>query len=211
MARWMMFGCFGLLLVAGALSVGAYFFLIRPAQALLNGFTQVFRLDSEIKNKTPYTPPASGQPTLDQVQRFVRVAREVRQGLGVRFSTIEDRLNQLTQHATGQAQLDYRAALDLFRDSGALITEAKRFQVEALNRHNFSVEEYAWVRSQVYSALGYGVPALNPQEILRQIGSGDFNPKVALNRSPSSQATARLVEPHRQELEAYYPFTWFGL
>jgi hypothetical protein len=207
----MMFGCFGLLLVAGALGVGAYFFLIRPAQALLHEFTQVFRLDAEINNKTPYTPPASGQPTLDQVQRFVRVAREVHQGLGARFTALEGRLEQLSRQAAGQAQLDYRVALDLFRDSGALITEAKRLQVQALNRHDFSPQEYAWVRSQVYSALGYGVPALNPQEILRQIGSGDFNPRVSLQRSPSSQAAARLVEPYRQELERYYPFTWFGL
>jgi hypothetical protein len=211
MARWMMFGCFGLLLVAGALSIGAYFFLIRPAQALLNEFTQVFRLDSEVRDQTAYTPPASGQLTRDQVQRFVRVQREVRQGLGTRFTAIENRLDQLTQQVTGQVQLDYRAALDLFRDSGALITDAKRLQVQALNRHDFSPQEYAWVRSQVYSALGYGVPALNPQEILRQIGSGDFNPKVDLDRSPAPQATVRLVEPYRQELERYYPFTWFGL
>jgi hypothetical protein len=211
MTRWLMFGCLGLLLVVGVLSVGAYFFLIRPAQSLLHEFTQVFQLDAEVKNKAPYTPPASGRPSPDQVQRFVRVAREVHQGLGARFTALEGRLERLGQQVAGRAQLDYRAALDLFRDSGTLITEAKRLQVQALNRQGFSPQEYAWVRSQVYSALGYGVPELNPQEILRQIGSGEFNTKVALNRSPSSQATTRLVEPYRQELERYYPFTWFGL
>lgn len=211
MARWMMFGCFGLLLVAGALGIGAYFFLIRPAQALLGEFTQVFRLEQEVRDQRPYTPPPKAQLSADQVRRFVRVEREVRQGLGTRFTALEGRLEQLSQQVSGQAQLDYRVALDLFRDSGALISEAKRLQVQALNRQDFSAGEYAWVRSQVYSALGYGVPTLNPQEILRQIGSGDFNPKVDLDRSPAPQASVRLVEPYRQELERYYPFTWFGL
>ena len=211
MARWAMWGCLGLLLVAGALGVGVYFLLIRPAQALLGEFTQVFRLEQEVRDQRPYTPPPGAPLSPDQVQRFVRVQREVRQGLGARFTALEGRLEQLSQQVGGRAQLDYRVALDLFRDSGALVTEAKRLQVQALNRHGFSVGEYAWVRREVYSALGYGVPTLNPQEILRQIGSGDFNPKVDLSRSPAPQASLRLGEPYRQELQRYYPLTWFGL
>jgi hypothetical protein len=48
--------------------------------------------------------------------------------------------------------------------------------VQDQNRQNCSLSEYAWVR-QVYAALGYGVPSLDPQEMLRQIGGGSFNPR----------------------------------
>lgn len=67
------------------------------------------------------------------------------------------------------------------------------------------------MRAQVYAALGYGVPNLNPQELLRQIGARDFNPRVELAKPEAPAANVRLVEPFRDELVSYYPFTWFGL
>ncbi|GEM82922.1 hypothetical protein MHY01S_10880 [Meiothermus hypogaeus NBRC 106114] len=206
-----MMGCFGFLLFLGLAGWAAYSFLIRPAQTLVNNFQQIIALDSDVKRQTAYTPPASGLLSPDQVQRFLRVQRSVKQQLGERYQRVEARLNQLANQQVGQLTLDYRTALDLFREGGSLVLDAKRMQVQALNRQDFSPGEYAWVRSQVYAALGYGVPNLNPQEILRQIGARDFNPRVELTRPEAPAANVRLVEPYRNELVSYYPLTWFGL
>lgn len=206
-----MMGCFGFLLFLGLAGWAAYSFLIRPAQTLVNNFQQIIAQDKDIKRQTAYTPPASGLLSPDQVQRFVRVQRSVKQQLGERYQRVEARLNQLANQQVGQLTLDYRTALDLFREGGSLVLDAKGLQVQALNREDFSLEEYAWVRSQVYAALGYGVPNLNPQEILRQIAARDFNPRVELARPEAPAANVRLVEPYRDELVSYYPFTWFGL
>lgn len=211
MARWLMLGFFGLLLFLGLAGWAAYSFLIRPAQTLVNDFRQIIALDNNVERKTAYTPPANEQLSPDQVQRFLRVQRSVKQQLGERYQRVETRLNQLANQQVGQLTLDYRTALDLFRDSGSLVLDAKGIQVQALNRQDFSPEEYAWVRSQVYAALGYGVPNLNPQEILRQIGAGDFNPRVNLVKPEAPAANIRLVKPFQSELVSYYPFTWFGL
>ncbi|WP_297860325.1 hypothetical protein [Meiothermus sp.] len=211
MARWLMMGCFGFLLFLGLAGWAAYSFLIRPAQALVNNFQQIIALDSDVKRQTAYTPAANGLLSPDQVQRFLRVQRSVKQQLGERYQRVEARLNQLANQQVGQLTLDYRTALDLFREGGSLVLDAKGMQVQALNRQDFSLEEYAWVRSQVYAALGYGVPNLNPQEILRQIGARDFNPRVELARPEAPAANVRLVEPYRDELVSYYPLTWFGL
>lgn len=211
MARWLMLGCLGFLIFLGLGGWAAYVWLIRPAQSLVNDFRQVINLDKGVEKQSSYRPPANALLTPSQVNRFVRVQREVRGQLGERYKKIEARLNQLSQQQQGQGTLDYRAALDLFRDSGGLIVEAKKIQVKAVNQQDFSAEEYRWVKAQVYSALGLGIPNLNPSEVLRQIGNRDFDPKVDLQKTPAPQANVKLVEPHRKELEAYYPFTWFGL
>lgn len=206
-----MLGCFGFLVALGIAGWAAWTFIVRPAQSLVNQFQQVITLDRTVQNQQPYAAPASRQLTQAQVQRFVQVQRSVKRQLGERFQRIEARLNQLANQQIGQLSLDYRTALDLFTDSGTLVVDAKRIQVEAVNRGRFSAEEYAWVRGQVYAALGYGVPSLNPQEILRQIAGRDFNTTVTLPKPDAPAANVRLVEPFRNELVSYYPFTWFGL
>lgn len=211
MARWLILALTGFLLFLALAGWAAYAFLIRPAQTLVNDFRQIIALDRNVERQTAYTPPANGQLSPEQLQRFLQVQRYVKQQLGERYQRIEARLNQLASQQVGQLTLDYRTALDLFREGGSLVLEAKGIQVQALNQQNFSAEEYAWVRSRVYAALGYGVPNLNPQEILRQIGAGDFNPRVDLVKPEAPAANVRLVEPYRAELVSYYPFTWFGL
>ncbi len=206
-----MLGCSGFLLFVGLAGWAAYAFLIRPAQALVEDFRQIIALDKNVKRQGAYTPPVNGQLSRDQLQRFLQVQRSVKQQLGDRYRRVEARLNQLASQQGGQLMLDYRTALDLFRDSSSLVLDAKGIQVAALNRQDFSPEEYAWVRSQVYAALGYGVPDLNPQEILRQISARDFNPRVELARPLAPAANVQMVEPFRDELVSYYPFTWFGL
>jgi hypothetical protein len=206
-----MFGCFGLLLAAGLAGWAAWMFLVRPAQALVNQFQQVISLERTVQNQTPYSAPSTQRLSQAQVQRFVQVQRQVKSQLGARYQRIEARLNQLANQQVGQLNLDYRTALDLFTDSSSLVVDAKRIQVEAVNRARFSAQEYAWVRSQVYAALGYGVPNINPQEVLKQIGNRDFNPSVVLPKIDAPKANVQLVEPFRNELVSYYPLTWFGL
>jgi len=189
----------------------AYAFLIRPAQALVSEFQQIIALDKSVERQEAYTPPAQAQLSPEQLQRFLQVQRDVKRQLGERYQRLEARLNQLASQQLGRPVLDYRAALDLFREGSSLVLEAKKVQVQALNQHNFSLEEYAWVKAQVYAALGYGLPRLNPQEILRQIEARDFNPRLELFKPEVPAASVRLVEPYRDELISYYPFTWFGL
>jgi hypothetical protein len=77
---------------------------------------------------------------------------------------------------------------------------SKRNQVEALNRHDFSLQEYAWVRQQAYQALGQQVNVAS----LEQIGA------TRPAQYASDQALA-LVEPHREQLAEMYVLAWFGL
>ncbi len=198
-------------LFLGLTGWAAYQFLIRPAQTLVEGFRQVIALEAGVRADPSFTPPADGRLSPGQLERFLAVQREVKQGLGPRYPQLEARLEQLARQYAGQTTLDYRAVLDLFRGTGALLPEAKRLQVEALRAQGFSREEYAWVRQQVYAALGYGLPQLDLEAILRQIAVRDFNPRVALLRAEASEVNLERVAPFGAELLRYYPFTWFGL
>ncbi|RIH84173.1 hypothetical protein Mrose_02760 [Calidithermus roseus] len=211
MRRGCLFFLVGLVILLGVLGWLANTFVIQPARALVQDFRQLVQLESKVQRQEPYRPPASGQLSPSQVQRLLRVQRAVKEGLGSRYAAIEARLRQLSDRFSSQQQLDYRAALDLFRDSGALILDAKRIQVEGLNAQGFTLEEYRWVRSQVYGALELGLPRLDPQKLLSQIASGDFNPQTALEAPPSSPANRKLVQPYAKELRDFYAFTWFGL
>ncbi len=132
-----MLGCSGFLLFVGLAGWAAYAFLIRPAQALVEDFRQIIALDKNVKRQGAYTPPVNGQLSRDQLQRFLQVQRSVKQQLGDRYRRVEARLNQLASQQGGQLMLDYRTALDLFRDSSSLVLDAKGIQVAALNRQDF--------------------------------------------------------------------------
>ncbi|MER3442624.1 MAG: hypothetical protein C4333_00250 [Meiothermus sp.] len=211
MRRGCLFFLAGFVILLGVLGWLANAFLIQPARNLVQDFRQLVQLESGVQRQQAYRPPASGQLSPGQVQRLVRVQRAVREGLGSRYTAIEGRLRQLSERFGAEQQLDYRAVLDLFRESGALVVDAKKIQVRSLNAQGFSLEEYRWVQRQAYAALELGIPKLDPQKLLQQIASGDFNPQTALEAPAPDPANRRLVQPYAKELRDFYPLTWFGL
>ena len=210
MARNLVLGLAGILLLLAVFAVLVSQMVVRPARAMVQGLAEIAKLDQQVLSTREYLA-ASDTLRSDDFYRVLRVHRQVKQGLGARFAGIEPRLRQLTQQSIGQLQLDYRKALDLFRDQGRLLVEAKKIQVEALNQQNLSVAQYRALHKQIYSSLHLGVPELNAQELLRQVARGEFNPVVSLPQSPVAAENRRLVEPFTQELLLYYPLTWFGL
>jgi hypothetical protein len=92
--------------------------------------------------------------------------------------------------------------------------DAKRAQVDALNRAGLSMEEYRWTRSQAYAALGIPLMDLDVAGLIedvkagRQVATPDFRMTVPTAGSP---ATQQLVEPHRTALEANAGLAAFGL
>jgi thiamine thiazole synthase len=68
-----------------------------------------------------------------------------------------------------------------------LVIDAKRAQVEALNRHAFSLSEYDWVRARVLEALGLaGYATFDLQELVNSASEGE---------SPVQPSTATAVVP----------------
>ena len=110
--------------------------------------------------------------------------------------------------------MDAPEIISAYRDLAAAYMDAKRAQVDALNRAGLSIEEYRWTRSQAYAALGMPLMDLDIARLIedvkegRQVTAPAFRMTVPAAGSP---ATTRLAEPHRKALEANVGLAFFGL
>lgn len=210
MMRWLIgIGVAVVLLVAG-LGTLAYFFLVRPAQNFVQEFGKALQLEAQLPS-TPYTPPASGLVSSQQVERLASVQQAVVQGLGDTYTNLQQRFGQLADQVSGQATLDYRTVLDLFGQSTNLLVQAKELQVNAALQAGFSQQEYQWVRQQIYSALNLGIPQIDPQQVLEQIRQGNFETVVPLLQVPGLPLNKEQAAPYLEQFRNFYALTWFGL
>ncbi|HEX2251759.1 MAG TPA: hypothetical protein VHQ65_00660 [Thermoanaerobaculia bacterium] len=230
MGKKVLLGCFVAFLVA---VVGGgivfYQFVYKPGREMVRagveqvqGFARLGELEemnADIENRSGYTPPADAELTTAQVERFLAVHRSVREALGPRWQQLEQSWNTETGPNPGESGSEpgLGDVLAFWRDVGDVATEAKRAQVAALNAHDFSQQEYEWVRKQVYLALGSGAVAVSLDEVARAVREGGLTQLEDLSKGREAlerqapQHNVELVEPHREELQAWAPLAFLGL
>lgn len=199
-------GCLIVLAVVVVAGGGAaYFFFIKPAADFAGDavrFGQEFqRINEGVVNRSPHTPPRDGAVDEAQFERFLSAQREIRARLAARLDELDEKYSALkAQMDEEQREPTLRELARAYRDLGDLLLEAKRAQVEAINRYNFSIDEYVWVRNRVYQAIGesVAVAAIGDQP------SPTWQPQVP-------QETVDMVAPHREELMETYALAWWGL
>ena len=101
-----------------------------------------------------------------------------------------------------------------YRDLAASWLDAKRAQVDALNDAGFSLEEYRWVRSEVYRALDIPFVEVDFSRIAAQARNGGVPEGVRVGGAfsgPGADANKKLVERYRKLLEDNMPMAAFGL
>jgi hypothetical protein len=211
-------GCSLVVLVLAVAGMAATYWVYRKVSTTVSEFAalaDVPRLEREIRNTAAFSPPSSGELTQEQVQRLVRVQATVRQRLGQRFAEMQKRYETLFSDRRPDA-LDAPALVAAYRDLAHAWMDAKRAQVEALNQARFSLEEYRWVREQVYAAVG--VPILNLdvakliEDVTAGVTDGDVPARVAGAFGPSGPGRNReLVAEFKKALEDNAALAAFGL
>jgi hypothetical protein len=209
-------GCVLLLvLLVGAAATAAYTIYYKVSSTV-SGFAELGtlpQLDRAVRNQRPYVPPASGELTREQLQRFLRVQQTVRARLGKGADELERRYHELLEKDSATIA-DAPELLSAYRDLAAIFVDAKRTQVNALNHAGFSLDEYRWVRTQVYAALGVPMMELDVSRIIAEVQNGRTPepPMAGVQLGPSGPPkTRKLVEPYRKPLEDYAPLAFFGL
>jgi len=204
-------GCAAVLVILTVGGVGVVWFKfgddisagIDAVQGVAKLAPQFEELNDSIENRASYAPPADGELSEDAFQRFLAAQRQMRTELEGRLEELQSKYEALEQEIDergGQAGIS--DMMGAYGDLADLLVDAKRAQVEAINDHDFSLQEYNWVRDQVYRAIGESVAvaaiAANPT------ASTEFQASVP-------EATREMVEPHREELMKAHVLAWWGL
>jgi len=201
-------GCFGVLVVL-ALAGGAFtwFKVIKPGMEMASGFMELGeefeRLNDSVENQASFRPPADGVLDLERFERFLAAQRQIQTSMEGRLGELKEKYEALDQRLeSGEDSAGIGDVIGAYADIGELLIAGKRAQVEALNSHDFSLEEYAWVRDQSYRALGQSVAVAS---IPNAPGQVQFN-----GNEEVAPETVALVEPHREELMQALALAWWG-
>lgn len=216
-------GCLAIVVLAGVLlAVGSYLLYraatpyIEDARTALTALSELAEIDAQLETTAPYDPPATGELTADQVERFVRVQEHVRRALGQRMKEIEEKYKQFEANRRGGSDPSLRELMQGLGDFAGVFVQARRFQVEALNAERFSQAEYWWVRNRILEAAGFeatsGIDFRKFEEAIRE-GTGltwpaDRRPTSAIHVPPVNR---ELVKPLLNRLGDWLPFAFFGL
>ena len=108
-----------------------------------------------MRNTAAFEVPEGDELTQAMVDRFVKVQQQVQAALGPRMADLKAKYDQLDKTLSGEKRdASVREIAAGLKDLTAIVIQAKKAQVEALNGAGFSVREYEWVREQVYAAIG---------------------------------------------------------
>jgi hypothetical protein len=190
--------------------------VIDNASNYMDKAREVTRLGDAIKIKTHYEPPANGELTPTQVERFLAVQTRVRADLNGQWEQIEKKSAEIKAKADANRQ-DWTLAefTSVFTDIGSIYLAGRKSQVNALNIQRFSEEEYEWVRNRVYEAAGVqlasGLDFSAIEELARDGArkSGSKLPDISMPKVP--EANMRLVKPHAAKIKEWIPMAVLGL
>lgn len=213
-------GCLGVFVIVVAVAgVLAWFFVGRPVMNGLETFRDIHQTNERIENRASYDPPATGELTRSQVERFVTVQRTLSEELKQRLEELEQKYDQVNNQWE-QREPTVREAIAVWGDLGNLYAEAKAVQVEALNDEGFSLEEYRFVRHSFYQALGYELIPYNLDSIAQAASEGDVGVEMDFERFRAERAqipeetlakNRELVSEHADGAEEWLAFAWWGL
>jgi hypothetical protein len=106
--------------------------------------------------------------------------------------------------------LSVGVTLLVFGDIRSVYMSAKMAQVDAMNRANFSKEEFEWVRKQLYAAAELSWSQVDVSDVI----AGTHDPTVEVRQfSPGQPVSAneRLARPLAPKLQAWQALAFFGL
>lgn len=190
--------------------------VIDNASNYMDKAREITRLGDEIKIKTHYTPPANGELTTIQVERFLAVQSRVRTDLNPQWEQIEKKSAEIKAKTDANSQdWTFAELTSVVTDIGNIYLAGRKSQVNALNIQRFSEGEYEWVRRRVYEAAGVelagGIDLSKIEGLARENAgkNGVEIPKMDLPQVPKKNVD--LVKPHAAKLKDWLPMAVLGL
>jgi len=216
-------GCLVVLVIALVGFGVAGFYAYRAAKPMFDSAAdyvsrarELATLSDQVKVKDPYQPPADGQLTPAQLDRFLAVQTRVRSELGDRWAEFEKTAQSLKDKAENRRS-DWTLSdiSGIFSNFMGIYTEARKVHVNALNVHKFSDDEFSWVRLRVYEAAGMqlagSIDTSAIEAMARQGAQSTGVDLPAMPRPEVPEANIALVKPHAAKLKEWLPMAMLGL
>ena len=206
-------GCLVVVVVLAVCGGIAGYWVYSKAKSYVGQFQALERLDRKVTNVAAFTAPANGELTEDMVRRFVAVQESMHTRLGARIDEMKAKQDEFQKRQeAGHRQASASEAIAVVTDMMKLIVEGKTAQVDALNEQRFSLDEYAWVKGQVYRAAGMDVVELSIKNLPEQAKQGGGVTKVVGEAGAAVPARNKeLVAPFVPKLKDWAPLAFFGL
>ncbi len=219
MAKKVILGCLGvgiLATIAGGFLIWSLF--VSPLMSGMAVLEDIHEANERIFDRSSYTPPADGELTAGQVDRFVAVQTEIQSRLEDQLAEYQDKYEELGRQWEDQDRdPSIREMMNVWEDVVQFFAEAKQIQVDALNEQNFSLEEYRWVQQSFYQALGVELFPYNLDEMARAAQDGDFDfdldefESMQQDLEDIPEQNRQLVQQYMENADAWITFAWFGL
>lgn len=221
MGKKIALGCLGvglLILIGGGLLT--YNYICKPVMGSVSSLQEIHEINGQIDDQSTYEAPADHEMTEDQVERFVSVQRQIQTGIEERLNEFQQKYDELDQELQNQnREPGIGEIMNAYGDIIDLYSDAKQIQVQALNEHDFSLQEYRFVQQSFYSALGMELFSYNIDQIAEVASQGDFN-NLNLEEFEKQQAdleqkvpeiNRELVSQYADSAESWLVFSWWGL
>lgn len=202
--------------VAGFYAYRAMKPVIDNASTYMDKAREVARLGEGIKLKTPFEPPANGELTQTQVERFLAVQSRVRSDLDSRWGEVEKKSAEIRSKADSK-RTDWTLSefTTVFSDIANIYLDGRKSQITALNTQRFSEAEYEWVRRRVYEAAGVQLAGnldLSKIEDLARDNAGKSGVELpAMDLPKVPEKNIALVKPHTEKIKSWIPMAVLGL
>lgn len=186
----------------------AWQFVIQPARSFLAGWQAPAQTQAQTGGAAGSAPAPSGAVaapvTRSDIEKFVRVRRDVRTALGTNFSD----LNRLWQDIQNGQTPTLLQVVNTLRQTAGSVQAARAAQVQALQTENLSAERYAVIRSAVNRALG--VPSFDFAQAANALQNGQI-PDLNRDVQTATAQERQLVAPFQRELTATAAVGLLGL
>lgn len=221
MGKKIALGCLGvfLIVVVGG-GFWGYHSFVKPMMgnvtAIQASAQDINEKNNQIRNRSSYSPPQTGELTENQVDQFVSVQQEIRHGLENVLTEFQEKYDELGQ-TWEERDPTFREMMNVGGDLLGLYSDAKQVQVDALNNAGFSLEEYRYVQQSFYQALGVELFSYNIDQIARAAAEGNIN--IDMEEFEAAQEQMRevpernrqLVAPYADSSEDWLIFAFWGL
>ena len=209
----------GLFAVVGG--IGLYFAydrLFKPGMEMAASIKELSTLadiEKQVRNTAAFEVPEGDVLTQAMVDRFVKVQQQVQGALGPKMAELKAKYDELDKTMSGdRRQASVREIATGLKDLAAIVIQAKKAQVEALNGGGFSVGEYEWVREQVYAAIGVSAVGFDMKKVAEEVKAGNVEGITQPERGTVGdvpEANKTLVAPFEKQLKDWAPLAFFGL